>query len=149
MTTDQDWKQITPGIQQAAFQELLGELDNDWDTLAEIATLFLQNAPLHVEGVSRANAAGNAAAAKGPAHSLKSSSASLGALRLSKLCEAVERQPALLPTLAAALAEEYEVVREDLIRRLPALARGIRSRRKKPRRFLRSQSRTLLAISSS
>lgn len=123
MTTDQDWKQITPGIQQAAFQELLGELDNDWDTLAEIAALFLQNAPLHVDGINRASANGDSAAARGPAHSLKSSSASLGALRLSKLCETVERQPEFLPTLAAALAQEYEVVREDLIRRLPVLAR--------------------------
>jgi HPt (histidine-containing phosphotransfer) domain-containing protein len=55
--------------------------------LHEMIALFLANAPGRLDAAATALAAGDATGAENALHSLKSSSAQLGALRLSRLCE--------------------------------------------------------------
>ena len=55
--------------------------------LHEMIALFLSNAPGRLDAAATAFAAGDAIGAENALHSLKSSSAQLGALRLSRLCE--------------------------------------------------------------
>jgi two-component system, sensor histidine kinase RpfC len=55
--------------------------------LREMIALFLQIAPGRLDAARAAVAAGDVTAAEDALHSLKSSSAQLGAMRLSRLCE--------------------------------------------------------------
>jgi HPt (histidine-containing phosphotransfer) domain-containing protein len=59
--------------------------------LREMATLYLASAPERIAAVEAALAADDVVAAEYALHSLKSSSAQLGALRLARLCEAGEQ----------------------------------------------------------
>jgi HPt (histidine-containing phosphotransfer) domain-containing protein len=56
-----------------------------------MAALYLANAPERIAAVEAALAADDVIAAEYALHSLKSSSAQLGALRLARLCEAGEQ----------------------------------------------------------
>jgi len=58
--------------------------------LHEMIALFLDNAPERLAAADAGIGAGDARAAEDAMHSLKSSSAQLGALRLSRLCEQAE-----------------------------------------------------------
>ena len=55
--------------------------------LREMIALYLENAPERLAAAEGGVAAGDAASTENALHSLKSSSAQLGALRLSRLCE--------------------------------------------------------------
>lgn len=55
--------------------------------LREMIALFLDNAPHRLASAAAGVVAGNPVAAENAFHALKSSSAQLGALRLSRLCE--------------------------------------------------------------
>jgi len=55
--------------------------------LHEMIALYLENAPGRLAAAADGVAAGDPVAAENALHSLKSSSAQLGALRLSRLCE--------------------------------------------------------------
>jgi two-component system sensor histidine kinase RpfC len=59
--------------------------------LREMVALYLANAPERMCAVESALDAGDVVAAESALHSLKSSSAQLGAMRLSRLCEAGEQ----------------------------------------------------------
>ena len=58
--------------------------------LQQVVQLYLESAPPLIAELRRAGAAGDAAAVRNAAHSLKSSSANLGAVRLAELCKAIE-----------------------------------------------------------
>lgn len=58
--------------------------------LHEMIALYLESAPDRLEAAAAGVAAGDAIAAENALHSLKSSSAQLGALKLSRLCETGE-----------------------------------------------------------
>jgi HPt (histidine-containing phosphotransfer) domain-containing protein len=59
--------------------------------LREMVGLYLANAPERIAAVEAALAADDVIAAENALHSLKSSSAQLGAMRLARLCEAGEQ----------------------------------------------------------
>lgn len=60
--------------------------------LGELIAIFLQNTPGLLEDMRQAVAAGDARALQLAAHTLKSSSATLGAAVLSDLCQDLEAQ---------------------------------------------------------
>jgi len=60
------------------------------DLFAKIVTLFEQNSPGLIESIVRAPESGDTDSARAAAHSLKSSSAYLGAVEFSGLCKRIE-----------------------------------------------------------
>jgi HPt (histidine-containing phosphotransfer) domain-containing protein len=58
--------------------------------LQQVVQVYLESVPPLIAELRRAGAAGDAAAVRDAAHSLKSSSANLGAARLAEMCRAVE-----------------------------------------------------------
>ena len=79
-------------IDRAVLSELLMTTGNDSAFLGELINTYLEDAAGLVAAMARAVSAENADALRRAAHSLKSSSASLGARSLASLCEEVERQ---------------------------------------------------------
>jgi HPt (histidine-containing phosphotransfer) domain-containing protein len=94
--------------------------------LDEMIALFLDNARERMSAASAGLDAGDAAAAENAMHSLKSSSAQLGALRLSRLCEQAETiaRGGALPGIAPLLDE----CRDELAR-VDAWLAGVRAER--------------------
>ena len=79
------------------------------DLFAKIVTLFEQNSPDLIESIVAAPDNGDADSARAAAHSLKSSSAYLGAVEFSGLCKRIETA-----------ARENDLAREsEAIARLP------------------------------
>ena len=64
--------------------------DGGPDILAKVVNLYLKNAPPLLEKIQEATATGNAQLLRATAHSLKSSSANVGATRLAELCAELE-----------------------------------------------------------
>ena len=58
--------------------------------LERLIAAYLDEAPKHVTGIKVGIAAGDQDAVKIAAHTLKSSSANLGAIRLAELCQSIE-----------------------------------------------------------
>jgi len=107
-------------VDQAALDDLRRLTDaGSPDMVAELIALFLQDAPAQLSAMRAALAAGDAAALRHAAHSLKGSSGYLGARRLMALCAEVE-QSARQGTLEAGvlkveeLVDEFERVRVEL-----------------------------------
>jgi signal transduction histidine kinase/CheY-like chemotaxis protein/HPt (histidine-containing phosphotransfer) domain-containing protein len=73
-----------------SLRELGGEEDSG--LLMELIELFLADAPKHVQAMTEALESGDVEALERAAHTLKSSSANLGALGLSRLCLEIEQQ---------------------------------------------------------
>ncbi len=90
-------------IDAATLDELLDTLGGDEAFLAELVGSYLADSPPLVAAMRDAVAARDAAALRRAAHTLKSTSASVGALRLAGVCREVE---------AAASAD---LVRGDLV----------------------------------
>ncbi|HLO48058.1 MAG TPA: response regulator [Kamptonema sp.] len=70
----------------------LRELDDDEDPefVTDLIKIFMTDAPLHLDNIKVAIAAGDADNLKVASHTLKSSSANLGAMQLSELCKELE-----------------------------------------------------------
>jgi HPt (histidine-containing phosphotransfer) domain-containing protein len=88
--------------------------------LGQMIDLFLVAAPERIEAASRAEAAGDAEAVERALHSLKSSSAQLGAVRMQRLSEQGEHRARAgslegVAELTSALEEELARVREWLL----------------------------------
>src|SRR5690349_19397525 len=88
--------------------------------LGQMIDLFLAAAPERIEAASRARASGDAEGAERALHSLKSSAAQLGALRMQRLSEQGEQRAraGLLDEVAqvtSALNEELARVRDWLL----------------------------------
>jgi HPt (histidine-containing phosphotransfer) domain-containing protein len=79
-----------PVVDPAALDRLLEMTGGDPDFLAELIDTFIEDGAAQLEALRAAIAAGDAAEAVRPAHSLKSNSASMGAARLADLCRALE-----------------------------------------------------------
>lgn len=79
--------------QPAVDPEALARLERFGGTslLREMVALYLANAPERMSAVEAALQADDVVAAENALHSLKSSSAQLGAMRLARLCEAGEQ----------------------------------------------------------
>jgi HPt (histidine-containing phosphotransfer) domain-containing protein len=77
-------------VSRAAFAALVHDVGDDRAFVAELVDSYVLTTPQLVAGMREAVRRGEPAALVRYAHELKSTSASLGADRLSALCEAVE-----------------------------------------------------------
>ena len=77
-------------IDPAAWAGLLESLGGDVDFVAELVETYFDDSPRLLAAMQAALSAGNAEDLRRAAHSLKSNSASFGAMRLSKKCKELE-----------------------------------------------------------
>lgn len=76
-----------PAIDQDVFNDLQEVMGGD---LAALVQSYLRDAPKHLRALQEAAARGDVAAMVAPAHTLKSSSANLGALKLAEIARLIE-----------------------------------------------------------
>jgi HPt (histidine-containing phosphotransfer) domain-containing protein len=108
-------------LDPAAMARLLEITGDDPAFVDELVDTFLDDATTQLAALREAAAAGDAAAAVRPAHSLKSSSVNVGATRLADLARTIEADGRAgdVPDLAARVGEletELAGVREALLR---------------------------------
>ena len=111
----------TPAINQEIIQDLLEMMGNEFTDLVRV---YLEDTPKSVELLERAAGIGDNDGLVAPSHSLKSTSANLGALGLSEMAKRIEHgarshnlsgDPVLL---VAQLKSEYQRVEQELNRLL-------------------------------
>jgi CheY-like chemotaxis protein len=93
------------------------------DMLARVISFYLEDSLRLLEALRRASSEGDEIGVKREAHSLKSSSANVGALRLAELCKELESSgdPVSMDAMDRTLSrieKEYESVREELAAQL-------------------------------
>ena len=102
-----------PGaLDPAAIEALLDLAGGDLDFVDEIADTYVADAPTQVEAIGAAVNAGDDAALGAPAHTLKASSASVGATRLSELARELEAAARSGPV--ADPADRHRAIRAEL-----------------------------------
>ena len=67
-------------------------VDEDGSVIAEVIQMYLDEAPMHIEGMRQALAGGDGEQLGNVAHALKSASLNVGARSLAELCRHLERQ---------------------------------------------------------
>ena len=77
-------------LDQAVVAELRDSVGGDEEFVKELVAAYLAESPGYLEAMAEAAMAGDAAAVVRPAHTVKSSSAALGALRLAATCKQIE-----------------------------------------------------------
>ncbi len=108
---------LDPAIDTKALQALRDMVGEDaLVVLAEVIDSYLEDAPKLLQEISRATRQGDAVALHRAAHTLKSSSASLGAMTLSKFCKELEAMGRAdkvedATQIASSLEAEYERVK--------------------------------------
>lgn len=81
---------VEPILDNSVLAELLASTGNDMAFVRDLVETYLVEAPAQVEGIAAAVAAADAPALVRPAHTLKSSSATMGAMRLSAVARRLE-----------------------------------------------------------
>ncbi len=79
-----------PIIDESVLNELRASVGGDEGFVVELAAAYLSEGEGHIEQVAAALASGDIAGMVRPAHTLKSSSAALGAARLAEICRHIE-----------------------------------------------------------
>jgi HPt (histidine-containing phosphotransfer) domain-containing protein len=79
-----------PILDDTVLDELRGATGGDEEFIVDLVETYVEEGAANLDGLVAAAAAGDADAIVRPAHTLKSSSASLGAMRLSAIARAVE-----------------------------------------------------------
>jgi HPt (histidine-containing phosphotransfer) domain-containing protein len=79
-----------PLLDQEVLAELRASTGDDDEFVRELIEAYVAEAAGHLDGLTQAIASGDIAAVVRPAHTLKSSSASIGAMRLAAICRAIE-----------------------------------------------------------
>jgi len=104
----------TPSLDMAIIAESKALLQEKFTT---IATYFLEDSAMYIGRIEQAFAAGDAEALVPPAHTLKSSSRQMGALRLSAVAEHIEitareavKSKSDLPSLEPAIAQLRDIL---------------------------------------
>jgi two-component system, sensor histidine kinase and response regulator len=102
----------TPVVDDRVLDEILESTGNDIGFVRELIETYLADAPPQLEAMRSAVEADDAAALVRPSHTLKSSSAAVGAMRLSAVARELEMagrsgtlEASTRATLEAALAE--------------------------------------------
>ena len=93
-----------PVLDHAVLDELRASIGDDDAFMVELVETYVSEGETNIAGLLAAAAAQDCAAIVRPAHTLKSTSASLGALRLSAICRAIEE---------AGRQERTETLRQD------------------------------------
>ena len=109
----------TPAIDPEAIEQLRFLEDEDQpNVVAELVMLFVEHAPPKITAIKDGSAKGDADAVKKAAHSLKGSSANVGARGMQQVCEQLEHGPADslkdAPALLSLLETEFTVVEQAL-----------------------------------
>jgi two-component system sensor histidine kinase/response regulator len=95
-----------PALDRSVLAELMASTGDDLAFVRELVETYLSDTPTQLDGIAEAVAADDAEALVRPAHTLKSSSATVGAMRLSAVARELEmsgRSGALDGTTRAAL----------------------------------------------
>lgn len=79
-----------PILDLAVVAELRDSVGGDQEFVKELVAAYLAESPGYLDALAIAATAGDAAAMVRPAHTVKSSSAALGAIRLAAICKQVE-----------------------------------------------------------
>jgi HPt (histidine-containing phosphotransfer) domain-containing protein len=79
-----------PLLDQDVLAELRASTGDDDEFVRDLIDTYVAEADGHFAGLEQAIASGDVAAVVRPAHTLKSSSASVGAMRLAAICRAIE-----------------------------------------------------------
>jgi HPt (histidine-containing phosphotransfer) domain-containing protein len=79
-----------PILDEAVLAELKATTGNDPAFVRELVDSYLAEAPAQIEGIATAISGSDAAALVRPAHTLKSSSATVGAMRLATVARRLE-----------------------------------------------------------
>jgi HPt (histidine-containing phosphotransfer) domain-containing protein len=77
-------------LDDAVILDLRESIGGDDDFVRELVEAYLSEATGYLDAMTAAASAGDAAAMVRPAHTLKSSSATMGAMRLSAICRGIE-----------------------------------------------------------
>jgi HPt (histidine-containing phosphotransfer) domain-containing protein len=77
-------------LDDSTLAELLASVDGDTEFVVQLIETYLADAPQQLSAIDAASAASDAAALVRPAHTLKSSSATVGAQRLAALSRRLE-----------------------------------------------------------
>jgi HPt (histidine-containing phosphotransfer) domain-containing protein len=112
-------------LDRATIESLMDSVGGDAEFMAELIDTYVADAPEQLEALNASLAAGDAEGLVRPAHTLKSASASLGALGLAERCRQLE-----LAAKSGALdgaAESIEGIAAELGRVVSALGRAKRS----------------------
>jgi two-component system, sensor histidine kinase and response regulator len=114
----------TPAIDPEAIEQLRFLEDEDQpNVVAELVMLFVEHAPPKITAIKDGTANGDADAVKKAAHSLKGSSANVGALGMQQVCEKIEHAAAggdlkpaieLMPLLEQETAVVVEALQAEL-----------------------------------
>jgi HPt (histidine-containing phosphotransfer) domain-containing protein len=110
---------VEPLLDHAVLDELRDATGGDEAFIVELVETYMSEGATNVEDMVAAAEAGDPAAIVRPAHTLKSSSASLGAMRLSAICRAIEESGR--EARSDGLAEDVEVARATWHETLAAL----------------------------
>jgi HPt (histidine-containing phosphotransfer) domain-containing protein len=105
---------VTDAVDQRTLAALSQATGDDPAFLAELIDTYLADAPGLLMVMRDALAAREAAGLRRAAHTLKSTSATLGAHRLADLCRRLEHAEGPAETLVAQAGDEYLRVRADL-----------------------------------
>ena len=100
-----------PVLDEAILAELSASVQEDRAFVVELINAYLADGPAHVDAIEAAIAADDAAALVRPAHTLKSSSATVGAQRLaaaSRELEMAGRSGSIGAALAATLRADWD-----------------------------------------
>lgn len=109
-----------PSIDRAVYDRLLEITGDDPEFLDDLIETYLTDSELQLEAMRAAAAANDAAALLRPAHTLKSSSANVGALILADLCRSLEAdaRAGAVPAMAdrvEACAATFRAARSELL----------------------------------
>ncbi|HEX2066976.1 MAG TPA: Hpt domain-containing protein [Candidatus Thermoplasmatota archaeon] len=109
-------------VDEATLRALLDDLGGDAEVVKELVQSYLEEAPRLLAEARVALAAGDAAALQRAAHTLKSTSATFGALELAESSQAIEQaaRAGEVPAAAAlaALEAQFQAAKAALLRRL-------------------------------
>jgi HPt (histidine-containing phosphotransfer) domain-containing protein len=111
---------IDPSIDRDTYDHLLEITGGDLEFLDELVETYLADAEQQLEAMRGAAAADDAAALIRPVHTLKSSSANVGALTLAEVCRSLEAdaRAGAVPDFAARVescATTFEAARRRLL----------------------------------
>ncbi len=110
----------SPAIDPETIEQLrFLEDESQPNVVAELVGLFIEHTPPKIESMLDAIAKSDAGALKRAAHSLKGSSANVGATGMRQVCEQLEHGAAAgsledAPRLVSLLQDEFAVVRQAL-----------------------------------
>jgi HPt (histidine-containing phosphotransfer) domain-containing protein len=110
----------SPAIDPDVIEQLRFLEDDDQpNVVSELFTLFIDHAPPKLQAIREAVESGDLAALKRAAHSLKGSSANVGARGMHRLCDRLEHESAAdglsaARVVLAELTEEFAVVEQAL-----------------------------------